>query len=410
MRDYVEKTMLVPEYINEFQCIGPQCEDHCCQGWLITVDRKSFFSLKEIKNSELTLKIKESVVRNRKRGQQTEHALYAKIRLNQKNSCCNLLMEDRLCLIHKELGEDHLPNTCYIYPRYTKYLFGIYQQSLSFSCPEAARRGLLKKGSMQFLEKKIRVRSELIETRTLSDSQDIALANEIRFFCINLLQYRAIPLWQRLVILGYFCEQGDKLKTEQKGLQTGKLIESVTNSLATSEWEDLFKVISPDIEKQIHTSFCLMLIKLDSSAEYYKKIISLTFDGLNTSQERLLARYYAALELGASQFCQEHEYIMENFLVNEVFTTGFPLLTTNKTWFDNWIWLAGIYKILHCSWVGLFASLGEKMDTDTAITATQAFAKAFNHANDAFKDHAVTYLKEEGMKDFASSLSLLKPE
>lgn len=409
MHDHIEKAMLVPEYIKDFQCIGPNCEDHCCQGWLITVDKRSFFALKEVKNPSLAPKIKESIIKNRKAEKITERDFYAKIKINQQNSCCKLFTEDKLCSIHKELGENYLPNTCYIYPRYTKQLFGLYQQSLSFSCPEAARKGLLNKEPMQFIEKTIRVRSDLVETRTLSDSQDIELANEIRFFCINLLQYRSMPLWQRLVILGYFCEQGDKLRAENKGLETNKLIESITGSLATSEWEDLFKVISSDIEKQINTSFCLMVLKIDSNAEYYKKIVNLTFDGLNTSQEKLPARYYAALELGAGQFCQDHEYIMENFLVNEVFTTGFPLLTKNQPWFDSWIWLTGIYKILNCSWVGLFASLGERMDTDTAITATQAFSKAFNHANDGFKNHAVNYLKEEGMKDFASSLSLLKP-
>lgn len=407
MHKYIEKLMLVPEYLPDFQCIGPMCEDHCCKGWGITVDKKSYFALKEIKNKDIANLVANGI--SRQRGNHSKDREYAKLKLVEDKGNCMMLAADNLCSIHKELGEKYLPHTCSIYPRNTKNLFGIHQQSLTFSCPEAARRALSIKQPMQFIESKVYVREELIEKANTSHAEDMELANEIRFFCINLLQFREISLWKRLAILGYFCEQADILRSQHKGLEVVNLISSITNSLSGNDWEELFGVVSPDFEKQIITSFYLMVLQVESNAEYYQKIVGLVLDGLNTEPEKIVARYQAVLELGASKFIEQHEYILENFLVNDVFTCGFPLLT-GKVWFEAWLWFVGLYKILIYSWVGLFANFGEKMNEETAITATQALVKSFTHTQEDFKRYVISYLREEGMPDFASSLSLLKPE
>ena len=31
----------IPDYYKEFQCIADKCEDTCCAGWQIVVDKKS---------------------------------------------------------------------------------------------------------------------------------------------------------------------------------------------------------------------------------------------------------------------------------------------------------------------------------------------------------------------------------
>lgn len=41
------RRILVPEYLDEFSCIGGACEDTCCAGWNITVDKKNVSSLPE---------------------------------------------------------------------------------------------------------------------------------------------------------------------------------------------------------------------------------------------------------------------------------------------------------------------------------------------------------------------------
>ena len=35
-------TEFIPEYYRQFQCIGGACEDTCCQGWTVDVDKTSY--------------------------------------------------------------------------------------------------------------------------------------------------------------------------------------------------------------------------------------------------------------------------------------------------------------------------------------------------------------------------------
>ena len=33
---------ITPKYYNEFSCLGEKCEETCCQGWVISVDKNTF--------------------------------------------------------------------------------------------------------------------------------------------------------------------------------------------------------------------------------------------------------------------------------------------------------------------------------------------------------------------------------
>ncbi|EPC3544794.1 flagellin lysine-N-methylase, partial [Aeromonas hydrophila] len=35
-------TRFVPRFRSTFHCIGPACEEHCCQGWSIQIDKPTF--------------------------------------------------------------------------------------------------------------------------------------------------------------------------------------------------------------------------------------------------------------------------------------------------------------------------------------------------------------------------------
>ena len=34
--------MLVPQYVRKFACIGGACEDTCCQGWRVPIDKETY--------------------------------------------------------------------------------------------------------------------------------------------------------------------------------------------------------------------------------------------------------------------------------------------------------------------------------------------------------------------------------
>lgn len=127
---------LKPFYYDDFKCIGGQCIDNCCSNnWTIDIDEKTYKKYKKLKG-DLGKRINSNISRNRSRGKEN-HFRYGKI--NLKNGKCELLTEEGLCTLHRDLGEKYLCMTCKIYPREVKKYGEIYEKNLSLSCPEVAR-------------------------------------------------------------------------------------------------------------------------------------------------------------------------------------------------------------------------------------------------------------------------------
>ncbi len=47
------RPILIPEYMKEFQCIGSECEDTCCAGWRVSVDKDTFMKYRQVENPDL---------------------------------------------------------------------------------------------------------------------------------------------------------------------------------------------------------------------------------------------------------------------------------------------------------------------------------------------------------------------
>lgn len=115
----------VPYYYPGFSCIGAACEDTCCGGWKIPIDRKS---LAEYVNTPGRFGKK------LKRGIDLSSRCF---RLSGRG--CMFLDTDGLCEIEKELGKDKLCRACRHYPRHMEDYGNLREFTLSLSCPEAAR-------------------------------------------------------------------------------------------------------------------------------------------------------------------------------------------------------------------------------------------------------------------------------
>ncbi|MCG5501475.1 flagellin lysine-N-methylase, partial [Ectothiorhodospira lacustris] len=142
---------LVPSYLQDFRCDGPNCPDNCCQGtWGIHVDELHFKRIRAVRDRELAPLIKKHFKRNRK---QTHEQDYGKLVLDKKKGQCAFLTPEKFCGIQQKLGGDHLCNVCMIYPRSTAFIKGFpLERFLSFSCPLAAQTALLRPQGIDFLE------------------------------------------------------------------------------------------------------------------------------------------------------------------------------------------------------------------------------------------------------------------
>lgn len=186
----MEKVIIKPKYVSTFSCIGPDCEDCCCTGWSIHIDKKNY--KKTLANPLFKATAKTALKKIK-----TDDDHWAEIRMNSQGTC-PFLTENHLCRIHAVAGEEALSNACKAFPKTHRIIADDRYESLSLSCPEATRIILFHPEAFMF------------------DCQSAGLASS-----------PPLPLWQSKTY-DYSLELllNDKLNWEQSLLAIGLLIKA----------------------------------------------------------------------------------------------------------------------------------------------------------------------------------------
>ena len=116
----------IPDYYEEFKCIADKCEDTCCAGWQIVIDKESLQKYKKVRGNF------------RKRMLGSVNWLQGTFR-QDKDKRCAFLNENTLCDLYLAQGKNGFCKTCREYPRHTEEFEGVREITLSLSCPEVAR-------------------------------------------------------------------------------------------------------------------------------------------------------------------------------------------------------------------------------------------------------------------------------
>ena len=170
----------VPDYYREFSCLADECEDTCCAGWQIVIDKKSLKKYKE-ETGDYQKTLKRAIDFKNETFRQDD------------KKRCAFLNDKNLCDMYLKLGPDSLCKTCRMYPRHVEEFENVREITLSVSCPEVARILLSKKEPVTFLTKEKEgeeeyedfdpfLYSELVEAREVIREilQDRSKALEVR--------------------------------------------------------------------------------------------------------------------------------------------------------------------------------------------------------------------------------------
>lgn len=126
-----------PEFYDTFACTADQCPDTCCAGWQIMIDEDTLEKYGAVKGS-FGNRLRNSI-------DWEEGSFY------QYDRRCAFLNEKNLCDLYLALGEEGFCDTCRRYPRHTEEFEGLREESLSLSCPVAARLILKQQGMPLFI-------------------------------------------------------------------------------------------------------------------------------------------------------------------------------------------------------------------------------------------------------------------
>jgi lysine-N-methylase len=322
---------LQPQSYHAFRCIGADCEDTCCIGWIVNVDKHTFEAYQRSDDPELGPRLHELVTINSASNSDDN---YARIALSGPG--CPFLAEG-WCSIQKKLGEEYLSIMCATYPRVMNVVDDVLQRSLDLSCPEAARVVLLNPNRMQFDEDEGSPHDprlgHLSVLRTSNGKSDKPYRHfrEIRGFVIWLLQYRAYSLWKRLVILGSFCDQLHEMSAAGRHSETLEVLESYRDAVDRDLFGQALGTHRAQPAAQLELILELIVGRLGSDftpprfLACYQEFMQGIDWTAESSMDDIGRRYAAAHAQYYAPFMSQHEYMLEHYLVNYVHRTLFPL-------------------------------------------------------------------------------------
>lgn len=339
--------VLMPAYYKDFQCIGGKCLDSCCKyHWNIIFNKKDYLKVKQAKKSpELAEKVRQGM--RRLRGEQATDANYAEF--DMKTGACGLLSEDGLCTLQMECGYDCLPRVCKIFPRMESGTASQKIRSLSTGCEAVLQLLYNLPDGVEFILEPLPPKEQM----TLSIQEPSlwqAHYTEILSVCIDILQARAFPLPQRMILLGLAL----------KDLQTAETESELENWLARSA----AMLKNPDISALLvdmrsnrnvflldHIKF---LLKMKAQNEVWQQMIdALQVEVDYALDERGVAAnikgkayidLYTQYEQAFAEKFGDLEYFFENLMVAQIFHYQYPDTASAEAIWKSYVNLCNMYS------------------------------------------------------------------
>ena len=212
---------IIPDYYKEFECIADKCEDTCCAGWQIVIDKKTLKKYRKIKGN-----FRKQILKNVDWFQGTFK--------QDKDKRCAFLNEKNLCNLYLSQGEEGFCKTCREYPRHTEEFEGVREVTLSISCPEVARILMNRMEPVTFLSYEKEGEEEFEDF----DPFFYSILEDARKEMIAILQNRDLTIVDRiLLILGMAHDMQGRMNRQEmfactdviRKYTTGKALDFVKN-------------------------------------------------------------------------------------------------------------------------------------------------------------------------------------
>ncbi len=266
-----------PNYIKNFQCEGKICGARCCRDWRILVDEDTYDKYLELEKAA-----QEEIFQHTEWVEdETENVDIMILKLRKDGVCSWLDEKDCLCSLQKKYGENFLTAICQSFPRVTYKLDeDFFEQSMTLTCPLAAKLILLQDAPISFTEvENVTARAVIGFKKKIS--RPVEEFVKIQMQAIKILQDKNFSINQRLKNL---CEM------------------FYGNNLPNAEFD--FKI------------HCKTITEI--FIQTYGANLS------NRKKTELSQNYFSYREKILAQVYEKFGQILENYLVNEFFMRCYP--------------------------------------------------------------------------------------
>jgi lysine-N-methylase len=373
--------VLQPQYFERFRCTGAECEDTCCEGWGILIDRQTYDKYRTLQGPHRSL-VHDLVEINPASCSSSD---FAKIRL--AGTRCPALT-DGLCSIHSTLGEPYLSDMCSSYPRVWNRVRTTTERSLHLSCPEAARLVLTDPDAMLFEESEAEEpasRPGMVSVIDDAPARHVAAARDL---IIAILKQRSRPLPSRLGALSRAVEKLAGLPPEH----APAILEEQLRSEVPEERAKAMPAV------QLETILELIVARIGTgyTSPRFLECYSEFMQGLQwtaeSSMDELVTRYRLAARTHFEPFETRHPWVFENYLINYVFRTLFPYGRRSPdrrtvTDFsegsvkDSFLLMVTHYAIIRTILIGMSGLHGDGLNLAHVVKLVQSCTRTFQHSS-----------------------------
>ena len=395
--------VLKPFYYDDFKCVAGDCIDNCCHAeWEISIDKKTYKKYRKLKG-QWGNKINNNIGRIRSN---ISDLRYGKIKLKDKG--CSLLDEKGLCTIHANLGVGYLCNTCKVYPREITKFGEIYERNLFMSCPEVARYFVRHKENFYFNMGEEEL-SDLDKDYIIDKSYDEKLYNllwDSRSLAMEIIQFKEIEIWKRIIFLKMLTDKVQKLIDEENYESYEKVLNTlrseitnidVINSLDKIKFVEDVKF--DFIQSIINKSSQLKRVKYSQLINDYYEMFNATDD----KKENLKLLFEKEREFNI--FLKDYENILENLLIYLIY--GYFMLALYSKDLNKQVNKVVItYSMIKMLLLGRYNANENKLDEEDFVEVFYVFSRVIEH-KPGFLNRLYNGIKEAGYDKIAYTTILV---
>jgi lysine-N-methylase len=394
--------VLQPSYYDDFECIADKCKDTCCQGWKITIDKKSFLKYRKVKG-EFGCVLNKNIKRFRNL---KSASMYGEFVGNKDNNKCYFLNNNNLCEVYINKGPDYLCDTCAKYPR-LMYIYqmnnneNMIERNLTLSCPRVAEILVNTRERFNFImkdepiDKKYTYNEIILKDKYAEKLYDLLW--EGRSFSIEIAQFREIPIWKRLAFMKITEGRLQKLVDSREFTKTNEVIENLRNEITKQEVIDSLDnmdKISNIVKMNLITSVLQVRIDMGLKNTTFMRMISNINELIRGKTQEEIQLISEEKQTEFNEYFKNREYILENYIVYNLYTIYMKALKTkdlNKEIIILMMNYSVVKLFLLSTWV---KNNGELTNTDI-VDALYCCAREIEHSN-SFMELLYQKMKAEG--------------
>lgn len=393
--------VLKPFYYDDFNCIANKCIDSCCSGWNVYIDKNMYKKYKKVRGV-FGKKLSNSINRIKLNGNDLS---YGKIKL--KNNICPMMNEEKLCDVYINLGEEYLCNTCKVYPRNINKYGEIYERNLTMSCPEVARYFVKHKGDFYFN----------MDDEELSDLDKHYIVNKIcdknlynllwdaRSLTVEIIQFKEIEIWKRIVFLKTLCDKVQVIINEKDYENYQSLLNNFKNEIVNVDTiKSLDKItIVPGIKMSFTQTILQLRNNVGIKNEKYLKLIDEYNELVEKNNSGILM---IEIENEFNKFLSQHNNVLENLLVYLIYKYFMRALYTKnlEVEINNVIISYAVIKMLL---LARWYKNNKILNEEDFVEVFYVFSRVIEH-NNGFLDRLYNNIKDAGYDSVAYMTILVR--